>query len=198
MNIINDAFKSLRLSNLVTTYITAANQPHAHLRSKTNMTTTTQAQEQLQSISHNGKIHYVTPKGYGFIIPESQYDEAKPKCIFFHLATGCAKYYNVQQGDLVTFNNDVAPDKRRRAINVKPVDHEELLKSLVKGTVKWFNSSKKYGFIIQEDLSEIFFYRDACTPSNYTPAEFDTVEYRVQNREDGQPFAVGITNIESE
>ena len=37
----------------------------------------------------------------------------------------------------------------------------------MKGTVKWFNKSKGYGFIVQEDNNDIFFHRSDLDRSLY-------------------------------
>lgn len=48
------------------------------------------------------------------------------------------------------------------------------------GTVKWFNSSKGFGFIEQEDGEDVFVHFDSIVGEGYkTLAENDKVEFSV-------------------
>lgn len=55
-----------------------------------------------------------------------------------------------------------------------------------KGTVKWFNNQKGYGFIIAEDGEEIFVHYSGILGDGYkTLTEGDTVEFEVAGTEKG-------------
>ena len=52
---------------------------------------------------------------------------------------------------------------------------------MAKGTVKWFNESKGFGFISQEGGEEVFVHFSAIQGSGFkTLAEGDAVEFDVQ------------------
>lgn len=51
---------------------------------------------------------------------------------------------------------------------------------MAKGTVKWFNEKKGYGFISQEDGSDVFVHYSAITQEGFkTLREGDEVEFEV-------------------
>ena len=54
----------------------------------------------------------------------------------------------------------------------------------MKGTVKWYNSRKGYGFITGEDGKDVFMHRTAI-PDGTTLNEEDKVEYEVEETERG-------------
>lgn len=61
-----------------------------------------------------------------------------------------------------------------------------------KGTVKWFNKSKGYGFIVQEDGKDIFFHRSDLDRSLYNAIkDGDAVMYEVGEGRKG-PKAVNV------
>ena len=55
----------------------------------------------------------------------------------------------------------------------------------MKGTVKWYNSRKGYGFIKGEDGKDIFVHRTAI-PTGTFLHEGDSVEYEIENAERGE------------
>ncbi len=56
-----------------------------------------------------------------------------------------------------------------------------------KGTVKWFNDSKGYGFITREEGSDIFVHYSALGGDGYrTLAEGQSVEFELVETDKGQ------------
>jgi CspA family cold shock protein len=55
----------------------------------------------------------------------------------------------------------------------------------MKGTVKWYNDMKGYGFIEGEDGNDIFVHRTAI-PMETRLYEGDQVEYEIEDSERGQ------------
>jgi cold shock protein len=66
----------------------------------------------------------------------------------------------------------------------------------LKGTVKWFNNSKGYGFIGRDDGgSDIFVHYSAITSEGYKSlAEGDRVEFEILQGQKG-PQAANVTKI---
>ena len=60
----------------------------------------------------------------------------------------------------------------------------------MKGTIKWYNVRKGYGFIVGEDGKDIFLHRSAV-PSELRLNEGDKVEYEIEDSDRG-PKAVNI------
>lgn len=61
-----------------------------------------------------------------------------------------------------------------------------------KGTVKWFNKSKGYGFIVQEDGKDIFFHRSDLDRTAYNVIkDGDPVTYDLGEGRKG-PKAVNV------
>lgn len=51
---------------------------------------------------------------------------------------------------------------------------------MVKGTVKWFNDAKGYGFVSQEDGTDVFVHHTAIEGSGFkTLTEGEAVEFEV-------------------
>lgn len=55
----------------------------------------------------------------------------------------------------------------------------------MKGTVKWYNERKGFGFIQGEDEKDVFVHRTAIPEGTYLN-EGDQVEYEVEDSERGQ------------
>jgi CspA family cold shock protein len=55
----------------------------------------------------------------------------------------------------------------------------------MKGTIKWYNSFKGYGFIEGEDGTDVFVHRTAI-PIDTGLSEGDPVEYDIEDSERGQ------------
>ncbi|NIO11401.1 MAG: cold shock domain-containing protein [Deltaproteobacteria bacterium] len=66
---------------------------------------------------------------------------------------------------------------------------------MAKGTVKWFNESKGYGFITQEDGTDVFAHYSAIQADGFkTLAEGDAVSFDVVEGDKG-PKAANIVKI---
>lgn len=67
----------------------------------------------------------------------------------------------------------------------------------MKGTIKWFNNQRGYGFIVEESGSDIFVhYSQIIQQEGYkTLAEGDSVEYEVSEK-DGRKIAVNVRKIQ--
>lgn len=66
---------------------------------------------------------------------------------------------------------------------------------MVKGRVKWFNASKGYGFITQEDGNDIFVHFTAIQGEGFKSLEQDEeVEFEVSSGEKG-PQAANVVKI---
>lgn len=57
----------------------------------------------------------------------------------------------------------------------------------MKGTVKWFNDSKGYGFIQKSDGEDVFVHFSAIEAEGFrTLAEGETVEFEVRDSDEGR------------
>lgn len=62
-----------------------------------------------------------------------------------------------------------------------------------KGVVKWFNSSKGYGFIAQEDGPDVFVHHSGINSTGFrTLNEGDRVSFEIEQGKKG-PAAVNVT-----
>ena len=63
----------------------------------------------------------------------------------------------------------------------------------IKGTVKWFNNAKGFGFIGQDSGPDVFVHYSAISGSGFTsPAEGDAVEFDTVEGQKG-PAAENVT-----
>ena len=63
------------------------------------------------------------------------------------------------------------------------------------GKVKWFDSKKGYGFILQQDGSEIFVHYTGIVAEGFKAlSEGQNVEYEIGGSDKGQQ-AIGVTVI---
>ena len=69
------------------------------------------------------------------------------------------------------------------------------MSGMAEGTVKWFNSSKGFGFIEQENGTDIFVHYSAIDAEGFkTLKEGDNVSFMIEEGEKG-PAAVNVTVI---
>ena len=68
---------------------------------------------------------------------------------------------------------------------------------MAKGTVKWFNDSKGFGFINQEDGTDIFVHFSAIQAEGFkTLSEGDQVEFDVTKGQKG-PSAANVRKVKA-
>lgn len=66
---------------------------------------------------------------------------------------------------------------------------------MTKGTVKWFNESKGFGFIAAEDGTEVFIHYSAIQGDGFkTLVEGDSVSFDVENGQKG-PKAINVVKL---
>jgi CspA family cold shock protein len=65
----------------------------------------------------------------------------------------------------------------------------------IKGTVKWFNDAKGFGFITREGGPDVFVHFSAISASGFkTLVEGDAVEFEVVDGQKG-PQAANVTKV---
>ena len=65
----------------------------------------------------------------------------------------------------------------------------------IKGTVKWFNDAKGFGFITREGGADVFVHFSAISTSGFKSlAEGDAVEFEVVDGQKG-PQAANVTKV---
>jgi CspA family cold shock protein len=70
-----------------------------------------------------------------------------------------------------------------------------MMSGIAEGTVKWFNGSKGFGFIQQENGTDIFVHYSAINSEGFkTLNEGDNVSFMIEEGEKG-PAAVNVTVI---
>ena len=66
---------------------------------------------------------------------------------------------------------------------------------MAEGTVKWFNNSKGYGFIEQEDGPDVFVHHSAINAAGFKSLnEGDKVTFDIEKGKKG-PSAVNVTVV---
>jgi CspA family cold shock protein len=66
---------------------------------------------------------------------------------------------------------------------------------MANGVVKWFNSSKGYGFIEQEDGPDVFVHSSGITSAGFKSLnEGDQVTFEIEDGQKG-PSAVNVTVV---
>jgi cold shock protein len=64
-----------------------------------------------------------------------------------------------------------------------------------KGVIKWFNDKKGFGFITNEDGSDVFVHYSGIKGEGFrTLSEGDRVEFEIENSEKG-PRAVAVRSV---
>ena len=67
----------------------------------------------------------------------------------------------------------------------------------LKGTVKWFNNTKGFGFIGQSDGNDVFVHYSAITAEGDRKLdEGEAVEFEIETGKDGRPQAVNVVRID--
>lgn len=67
--------------------------------------------------------------------------------------------------------------------------------SIMKGTVKWYDRVKGYGFLQTEDNTDIFVHRTGLEMSQSELESGQAVEFEVEQREKG-PVAINVKKAE--
>jgi cold shock protein len=76
-------------------------------------------------------------------------------------------------------------------------EHEGAIVERLKGTVKWFNNAKGYGFIGREDGPDVFVHYSAISSEGYKSLqEGDQVEFEITQGPKG-PQAANVTKPSS-
>ena len=65
----------------------------------------------------------------------------------------------------------------------------------MKGTVKWYDKVKGYGFLQTEDAKDIFIHRSGLEASYIELEAGQTVEFEVEQREKG-PVAIKVKRVD--
>ncbi len=66
----------------------------------------------------------------------------------------------------------------------------------VKGVVKWFSNQKGFGFIGQENGSDVFVHYSAVQSDRYRKlVEGDQVEFEMDTGRDGRPQATNVVKL---
>jgi len=79
--------------------------------------------------------------------------------------------------------------------NARPTKKEKDTLSRTTGTVKWFNNTKGYGFIGQDDGKDVFVHYSAIQGDGYkTLHEGDLVEFEVTQGQKG-PQAENVIKV---
>jgi CspA family cold shock protein len=65
----------------------------------------------------------------------------------------------------------------------------------MKGTIKWYDRVKGYGFIQTEDNKDIFIHRSGLEDSHIQLEAGQAVEFEVEQREKG-PVAIKVKRVE--
>jgi len=65
----------------------------------------------------------------------------------------------------------------------------------MKGTVKWFNDRKGYGFIEGEDEKDIFVHRSSLAEGTHLD-DGDQVEYEIETSDKG-PNAINVKKLKN-
>jgi len=66
----------------------------------------------------------------------------------------------------------------------------------MRGTVKWFNNKKGYGFITQADESDVFVHYSGIAAYGYKSLKTgDIVDFEKATNESGREIAVNVTKV---
>jgi len=91
------------------------------------------------------------------------------------------------------------PARRNRIAvytNIRWAATAEECKVKLKGTVKWFNNAKGFGFIGREDGADVFVHYSALTSEGYKSLqEGDVVEFEIVDGQKG-PQAANVVKVQ--
>ena len=69
-----------------------------------------------------------------------------------------------------------------------------MVKETVKGTVKWFNAKRGYGFITSDEGEDVFVHYSAIAGEGFkTLHEGNAVTFDIDKAEDGRTVAKNVT-----
>jgi CspA family cold shock protein len=89
-----------------------------------------------------------------------------------------------------------AIQKRRLRLKMLAACRPEERKVKLKGTVKWFNNAKGFGFIGREDGPDVFVHYSALTSEGYKSLqEGDVVEFEIVDGQKG-PQAANVVKVQ--
>ena len=86
-------------------------------------------------------------------------------------------------------------DSRNRAFSGKSAKKRGAHVERLKGTVKWFNNAKGYGFLGRDDGPDVFIHYSSITTEGYKSLqEGDKVEFEIVQGQKG-PQAANVTKV---
>jgi len=128
-------------------------------------------------------LWYDPKKGYGFITPDDGGEN-----LFVHSTELRARAHNKLDGQKVEYQTGKLKSGKMVAMNVKGTG------LLLKGTMLWFDSKKRYGFITPSDGGDnVFAHGSEILCSNFAELNNELVEYRMGKLKDGKDVAVSVT-----
>jgi|SRR5579859_1625324 len=142
-----------------------------------------------------GKVKWFNnEKGYGFITAQNGKD------VFLHYSVVLMDGFKTfQEGDRVEFEivagtlGPAASEVTKVGASTQGLPHQDLQR--IKGSVKWFESKKGYGFIGSDGAPDVFVHYSSIKMSGFKSLlEGDVVEYSVVKGVNG-PMAVRVVKL---
>jgi CspA family cold shock protein len=101
----------------------------------------------------------------------------------------------LEEENTVSINRLFSYSERLQVDSFKVICEERRCCSMVKGTVKWFNEKKGFGFLSREDGDDVFVHHTSIQGEVFkTLNEGQEVEFEVQEGPKG-PQAVNVTAL---